>query len=576
MGVRLKLMLLTVLVSTIPIAAIGIALIDINVRTLEQTNRELSSAVLDDIAASVDHSLQGVDTTLSGVAGALVDPTIQDDLRIPLAMQTVAASESVTAVGLYDESGLKIETIKDKDAPAVNFPDELPMPLRAAALGSEPAVGAVELTKTGPRALVARPIKGEGVTWVVAAYITLDVVQARVERIASARFAHAGSTIFVVDENLRAVAHSDPEYSETLSDLSSLPTLHGVTGASLRAGIALFGEFGEDDGTAVVGALQSLQRLPWAVGAEVPTSQAYKEVTRMRWIVGIVVVAAILISILAAGWLSGKITAPIRLLVKQTKDLAARRFNARVSIQTRDELAILGHALNEAAVELESSEHQLREELAIRSDLGRYLPSQIVEKIVGREQKVTLGGERREVTVLFADVAAFTPLAEAQAPEDVVTILNELFTVLTEVVFKHEGTVDKFIGDCVMAFWGAPSDQEDHARLAVSAAKDMLKWLEVANEHWAKKYGITIYLAIGVHTGDSIVGNFGSSTRMEYTAVGDTINVASRLESIARPQQILVSDATRQAAGSGFTFLSLGQQRLAGRVEPIDVHELRI
>jgi adenylate cyclase len=156
-----------------------------------------------------------------------------------------------------------------------------------------------------------------------------------------------------------------------------------------------------------------------------------------------------------------------------------------------------------------------------------------------------------------------------------VTILNQLFTILTEIVFRHGGTVDKFIGDCVMAFWGAPDDQADHAARAVAAAEDMQSWIEAGNEDWQRSYGVTIRLAIGVHTGEAVVGNFGSETRMEYTAIGDTVNVAARLEAIARPQQILVSEATRQAAGDDFEYVALGSRQVAGKSEAVELYEVR-
>ena len=296
----------------------------------------------------------------------------------------------------------------------------------------------------------------------------------------------------------------------------------------------------------------------------------------MRFVVLGVFALAIVAAASAATWLARRLSAPIAQLVTQAEALAQRQFDARVEVDTRDELAVLGDAMNRAARDLGDSEQRLRTEAEIRGDLSRYLPSQLVDRIVDRDEAIALGGQRKHITVLFADVAAFTPLAESQKPEDVVAILNQLFTVLTEVVFRHGGTVDKFIGDCVMAFWGAPEAQEDHARRALSAAEDMLVWLDIANERWIREYGVTIHLAIGVHTGEAIVGNFGSQSRMEYTAVGDTINVAARLESIARPQQILVTEQTRNAGGSAFDFEPLGSQQLAGRLEPVELYEVRL
>jgi class 3 adenylate cyclase len=230
--------------------------------------------------------------------------------------------------------------------------------------------------------------------------------------------------------------------------------------------------------------------------------------------------------------------------------------------------------MREAARSLAASEQQLRDEAAVRADLGRYLPAQLVDKIVRREQSLALGGELRRVTVLFADVAGFSTLVGERPPPVVVAILNQLFTILSELVFRHGGTVDKFIGDCVMAFWNAPDAQADHGARAVAAAADMARWVEAANEIWQDQHGVTVHLAIGIHTGDAVIGNFGSERRMEYTCIGEAVSLAARLEAIARPSQILVTEAVRDAAGDRFTYLPLGQHRVARRLEPVELFEV--
>jgi class 3 adenylate cyclase len=158
----------------------------------------------------------------------------------------------------------------------------------------------------------------------------------------------------------------------------------------------------------------------------------------------------------------------------------------------------------------------------------------------------------------------------------VVALLNELFTILTEIVFRHGGTLDKFVGDCVMAMWGAPTPQDDHAARALAAAEDMMRWLEAGNASWEAKFGVKIELAIGIHSGEAIVGNVGSETRMEFTAIGDTVNVAARLEAIARPMQVLVTSEARAAAGpERFDLVDLGARALTGRAAPVHLWELR-
>ena len=155
-----------------------------------------------------------------------------------------------------------------------------------------------------------------------------------------------------------------------------------------------------------------------------------------------------------------------------------------------------------------------------------------------------------------------------------VQLLNELFTVLTELVFRHGGTVDKFIGDCIMAVWGAPVEAADHADRALACAEDMMSFLETGRAQWRERFGVELRLAIGVNSGDAIVGNIGSDERMEYTVVGDVVNVAARLEALAAPDQVLVAEGTKALASDRFELRRLGARQLVGREKETEVYEL--
>src|SRR5512133_848959 len=230
--------------------------------------------------------------------------------------------------------------------------------------------------------------------------------------------------------------------------------------------------------------------------------------------------------------------------------------------------------MHEMARALETSESEIRREVQLRTDLSRFMSHELVDAIVRGEHGLALGGSRAEITVLFADVVAFTPIAESRAPEEAVALLNELFGILSEIVFRHAGTVDKFMGDCIMAVWGAPDPQPDHALRALRAADEMMRFLEVGNEDWRERFGVELELAIGINSGTVIVGNVGSKKRMEYTAIGDVVNVAARLEALARPNQVLLAAPTHSLATNEFQFRSCGERHLSGRSQGIVVYEL--
>ncbi|MEZ4402022.1 MAG: adenylate/guanylate cyclase domain-containing protein [Kofleriaceae bacterium] len=420
-------------------------------------------------------------------------------------------------------------------------------------------------------------MRGTNATWFVMAPVSLAAVQDQVEQLAKEVFPGDLEAIYIVDANLRILAHPDPEKAFLLPAArgDGVVSVLGKIGSADATKPTTFDVFGvyPRAGGAVVGAARSLHEVPWVVVAERREAVVFASIATMRRAIVVAIVAAMVLAILAAVLWSSRLAAPVRTLVRFADDLAHRRFDRRVTVDTGDELEDLATAMSGAAADLAASEATIARERKIRGDLGRYLPGQLVDKIVLEQQDLRLGGERRQITVLFADVASFTSLVERLPPEHVVAILNQLFTILTEIGFRHGGTVDKFIGDCVMAFWGAPSDQPDHASRAVAAAEDMLRWLEIGNEAWQAQYGVTIHLAIGINSGEAVVGNFGSEARMEYTCIGDTVNVAARLEALARPQQILASRSTRDAA-PGPEYIPLGSHQAPGRAEPLELYEV--
>lgn len=203
-----------------------------------------------------------------------------------------------------------------------------------------------------------------------------------------------------------------------------------------------------------------------------------------------------------------------------------------------------------AAIERERNATRLREAARVRENFARYFTPQLAARIAGTTGAVALGGERRPVVVLFSDIRGFTAIAESLAPDAMAAQLNEYFEAMVTCVFRHEGALDKYIGDALMAYWGAPEAHADDAHRAVSAAADMQTALTVLNARWAAEGRPLLTAGIGVHRGDVFVGNIGASQRLEYTLIGDTVNVASRLCSFANGGEVLVSDAVRESLGA--------------------------
>jgi adenylate cyclase len=217
-----------------------------------------------------------------------------------------------------------------------------------------------------------------------------------------------------------------------------------------------------------------------------------------------------------------------------------------------------------------------RERRFVRRAFSQYMDETLVTYLLKNPELIKPGGQRRRVTVFFADIAGFTTIAEQFTPEETALMLHDVLNAVSEEVILHCGVIDKYIGDCVMAFWGAPLDSPDAARNACRAALASLEALELVNRGFKERGLGAISMRVGLHTGDVIVGNLGSDRLFDYTVVGDTVNLASRLESANKyfSTRIMLSEETFREAGDGFIVRELGLIAVKGKVHPVRIFEL--
>ena len=209
----------------------------------------------------------------------------------------------------------------------------------------------------------------------------------------------------------------------------------------------------------------------------------------------------------------------------------------------------------------------------VTNTFKRYVAPEIVNELLKEgTDALELGGKLTQIAVLFVDVRGFTPMSELLKPTEVVEILNQYLTLISRCILKNSGTLDKFVGDAAMAFWGAPLPQEDYVMKAVQAAVDMAKGSESLSQALMEQYGRTVSFGIGVHVGDAVVGNVGSPERMDYTGIGDTVNTAARLEANAPAGTIYISRAVADALEGRIRTTSLGGSvKLKGKKEGFEV-----
>ncbi|HZM49825.1 MAG TPA: adenylate/guanylate cyclase domain-containing protein [Vicinamibacteria bacterium] len=245
---------------------------------------------------------------------------------------------------------------------------------------------------------------------------------------------------------------------------------------------------------------------------------------------------------------------------------------------TLNDLDLLSALANYAAVAVERARlnQKIVAEEKKRERLGRFLSPQVTARIIAtsESQGMALGvPEVKDVSVLFSDIVGFTTMSEKMSPAAVSLLLNDYFSRMTDIIFKYEGTLDKYIGDAIMAVFGAPLDMPDHCVRAIKAALEMRDQLEAFNaEH---KDGPTIRIRIGINSGKAMAGELGGMNKKEYTVLGDTVNTASRLESsVAKPMQVVVGENTYNATKAHFDFRSLGPATLKGKERTVEVYEV--
>ncbi|MEO6878697.1 MAG: adenylate/guanylate cyclase domain-containing protein, partial [Gemmatimonadaceae bacterium] len=229
-----------------------------------------------------------------------------------------------------------------------------------------------------------------------------------------------------------------------------------------------------------------------------------------------------------------------------------------------------------AAVAIENSQfaQRMQRELLTRSNFERFFTPQLAKRIAESSETIRLGGEKRVVAVLFSDIRGFTALAETMRPDDMASLLTEYFTQMVDCVFRHDGTLDKFIGDAVMAQWGAPLGGPDDADKAMSAAIEMVRELDKLNDGWRAAGRPELHIGLGLNFGEAFAGNIGSERRLEFTVIGDTVNTAKRLCDEAASGQILISDEFRRALRAPPPVVECAPMTLKNKSQPVTVYSV--
>jgi adenylate cyclase len=279
--------------------------------------------------------------------------------------------------------------------------------------------------------------------------------------------------------------------------------------------------------------------------------------------------AALILAIVLAYWLASAATRSLATLNATVKEIGSGNLKSESHLETHDEFEDLGEAINDMAKGLQERER-------LKMNFARYVSQYVLEKILQSDTPTKLEGENKKVTALVADIRQFTLLSEKLAPEQVVSLLNQYFEKMLDVIFRNYGTLDKFMGDGILVEFGAPLEDVNQEKNALTCALQMQEALKALCDTWEKEGKPRIQIGIGIHTGKAIVGNIGSEQRMEYTAIGNTINVAYRLEQATKTynKSILASETTVGPVETLFVVENLGPVVLPERTEKITVYAI--
>ncbi len=520
---------------------------------LDEVYTQTATTLAQEVNQGLNDKIEALALASSALPFASLGPAEREQALLLIYRQTKGAD----IVGLFTATG-------QQAAPAVYFPtlsdamreghepvSEQDLMSYAAQVPLETAVsagiavgpvyvGKGSLDEPIPRAVVALRVPGPQANqpFVLAVEISLRTFA---ERVARFRMGQLGQA-FLIDGGNRLVAAREPErvFSREVYPMPSFG-LGPVMGAAADIG--------------VVG---------WKVIVEQPRSEALAPIERQLRTTLLAIGASLLAAFLVGFTTVRSVTKPVARLGTAAAAVARGELTTEVAVRGRDELAELGNAFN-------AMTRGLRERERLRQTFSRYVSDEIAQHVMEETSEQGLQGELVEVTVLFLDLRGFTTLSERCTPRQVVDILNTYFDVVVRVISRHQGVINKFMGDAVMAVFGVPKAIPHPEARAVMAAIDIQKGIAELNRARAAANEQTAYFGIGINTGQAVAGNIGGAERLEYTVIGDAVNVAQRLQTQAAADETIVSASTKARLPDGFELQDRGNVQVKGRAQAIEI-----
>lgn len=412
------------------------------------------------------------------------------------------------------------------------------------------ATGLVLINQKPYQLIIVPILAPEPIAWLCLGFVVDDKVLAQLKQLTQIEI----SLLSQQNQTLQLHASTLPEFSKTLQ----FPETN-KDGFFWRNGEELFLS------RLVILEQNSNEKLVALI--ERSWQKSLKNFYHLQWLLLIIALVSIGLVSFAALFLAKTVSKPVQILAQGVQAIGQGDYSVQVKIKSHDEMGKLGEAFNQMGV-------QLLEKEKIRTLLGKVVSPAVANELLSHE--VVLGGETREITALFSDLENFTGISEAMTAQDLVTMLNDYLTQMSSEINEYAGVLDKFIGDAIVAFWGAPVDDDLHAQHAVSCALAMQSKLNTLRTEWQKQ-GLPLFkMRIGINSGQAVVGNIGSIDRLDYTMIGDTVNLAARLESENKNHctEILISESTYMRVKDIFVCRELGSVKVKGKQQAVTIFEV--
>jgi adenylate cyclase len=405
---------------------------------------------------------------------------------------------------------------------------------------------------------LAAPVRDARGAVTGAASVRFDVQEDLLTFVRAARFGGTGLTV-VVNGLGRIIAHPDPARLD--EDVTRFPVVRDALQGRTSSAVAVDAAGQE---MLMLGrpitAPSTEQARPWVIVAEAATAEVLAPLRALREEFALALVAAAAACVVVAGLLARSVTRPLHSVLDTVQAVRGGDLTVRTAVTGRDEIGHLGAALDEMVKGVADRDR-------IKDIFGRYVTTQVSQELL--DKQITLGGDRRRVTMLFSDIRNFTSMSEGMEPERIIAFLNDYFSEMVDAVFEQGGVLDKFIGDGMLAVFGSLDQAEGHERRAVLTALRMRARLAKLNGERAMVGQPPIAIGIGIHTDEVVVGNIGSRKRLEYTVIGDGVNTCSRVEGLNKEfgTTILITDATWEPVRDEFECRAMPEAPLKGKTK---------